>query len=74
MPLPVDLRKGEVGGERGWDAAVALREAEKSGVEEPIKKYKMKMQRATPTARVAGLVFLRRTDPMGRAMGSSKMN
>ena len=66
----VDLRKGDVGGERGWEAAVAFREAEKSEAEEPIKKYRMKRQSATPMGRVTGLAFLRRTDPMGRAMGS----
>jgi hypothetical protein len=68
------LRKGEVGGERGCDAAEAFREAEKSGVEGPIKKYRMKMQSAVPRARVTGFVFLRRTGPMERAMGSSKIN
>jgi len=69
LPPDVDCRKGEVGGDRGCNAAVALREAEKSDVEDPRRKYRMKMQSAAPTARVVGLVFFRRTGPMVRAMG-----
>ena len=59
------FRKGEVGGERGFEAALALRDFDEpaSVLDGERRKTNMKMHKTTPTIMVSGLV--RRSDRTG---------
>jgi hypothetical protein len=72
-PLRLDLRYGDVGGDRWWSAVTPARRLETEEPDGEIRKMMMKMHSTAPRMRVEGLAFFRRTDPMARAMTGTRM-